>query len=67
MERQSGRDMSHSYVKFPSINKKFEKKQSDRKTPTRTSTTQRLRTDSGRPVGEITAIKQVLLDFFTGS
>ena len=54
--REKGRDLTKSYDKIPYTHRKIQKASwQHTKTPTKTSTTQPLRTDLGRSVG-VTAV-----------
>ena len=58
--KEKGRDLTQSYDKSPSTNRKIKKKQrGNSKTPTKNSITQRLRTDLGPSFGVTTATKRV--------
>ena len=63
--REKGRDLTQSYDKSPYTHEKKNKKQRDNtKTPSKTSITQRLRTDLGRSVDVTTATPLVWLNRF---
>ena len=47
------RDLTQFYEKNPYTNKKHKTQRDNTQTPTKTSITQRLRTDFGRSVGEL--------------
>ena len=63
---KSKKKRSQSYDKSPCINRKYQEATWQHKTPPKTSITQRLRTYSGRSVGETTATQLVWLNRFTG-
>ena len=66
--RENGRDLTQSYDKSPCTNRNVQraKWQHKQHNATKSSSTQRLRTDLGRSVGVTTATQLVWLTWFTG-
>ena len=65
--REKEGDLTQTYDKNPYTNGKFENQWTTQNIPPKTSITQRLRTDLGRPVGVTTVIQPVWLNWFTGT
>ena len=65
--REKGRDLTQSYGKSPSTDKKSKEHRDKTKTPPKTLITQRLRTDLERSVGVTIALQLVRSNRLTGS
>ena len=66
-QREKGRDLTQSYGKDPYTHRKIQKATWQHKHASKTSITQRLRTDLGRSAGATTATQLVWLNRFTST
>ena len=67
LKTRKGRYLTQSYDKSPYTDRKIQKQRENIKMPSKTSITQSLRTDLGRPVGVTIATQMVWLNQLPGS